>query len=82
MARKGQIDLSLQIALGSSTQIALLVAPLLVFVGLFLGQPMNLVFTPFEVAILFLATLVDARSLPWTGSRIGSRACSSLQCTP
>jgi Ca2+:H+ antiporter len=57
VARKGQIELSLQIALGSSTQIALLVAPLLVFVGLFLGQPMNLVFTPFEVAILFLATL-------------------------
>ena len=37
VARKGQIDLSLQIALGSSTQIALLVAPLLVFIGLFLG---------------------------------------------
>lgn len=60
VARKGQIDLSLQIALGSSTQIALLVAPLLVFVGLFLGQPMNLVFSPFEVAILFLATLVTS----------------------
>ena len=60
VARKGQIDLSLQIALGSSTQIALLVAPLLVFVALFLGQPMNLVFSPFEVAILFLATLVTS----------------------
>jgi Ca2+:H+ antiporter len=60
VARKGQIELSLQIALGSSTQIALLVAPLLVFVGLFLGQPMNLVFTPFEVAILFLATLASS----------------------
>ena len=34
VARKGQIDLALQIALGSSTQVALLVAPLLVFVGL------------------------------------------------
>ncbi len=60
VARKGQIDLSLQIALGSSTQIALLVAPLLVFIGLFLGHPMNLVFSPFEVAILFLATLVTS----------------------
>ena len=49
VARKGQIDLSLQIALGSSTQIALLVAPLLVFISLFLGHPMNLVFQPFEV---------------------------------
>ena len=46
VARKGQIDLSLQIALGSSTQIALLVAPLLVFISLFLGHPMNLVFQP------------------------------------
>ena len=33
LSRKGQIDLGLQIALGSSTQIALLVAPLLVFAG-------------------------------------------------
>ena len=60
VARKGQIDLSLQIALGSSTQIALLVAPLLVFISLFFGHPMNLVFQPFEVAILFLATLVTS----------------------
>ncbi len=56
VARKGQMDLSLQIALGSSTQIALLVAPLLVFAGVLLGQPMNLVFSPFEVAVLALAT--------------------------
>lgn len=60
VARKGQIDLSLQIALGSSTQIALLVAPLLVFISLWVGHPMNLVFQPFEVAILFLATLVTS----------------------
>ena len=53
VARKGQMDLSLQIALGSSTQVALLVAPLLVFIGLVFGQPMNLVFQPFEVAILW-----------------------------
>ena len=37
LARKGQIDLGLQIALGSSTQIALLVAPLLVFAGVAAG---------------------------------------------
>ena len=59
VARKGQMDLALQIALGSSTQIALLVAPLLVFVGVLLGQNMNLVFQPFEIGILFLATLVS-----------------------
>ncbi|MGN6391499.1 MAG: calcium/proton exchanger [Gemmatimonadales bacterium] len=60
LARKGQIDLSLQIALGSSTQIALLVAPILVFVGLATGGGMNLVFSQFEVAALGLATLVTA----------------------
>ncbi|HSM17947.1 MAG TPA: calcium/proton exchanger [Gemmatimonadales bacterium] len=60
VARKGQVDLALQIALGSSTQIALLVAPVLVFVGLFFGQSMNLVFTPFEVIALGLSTVVVA----------------------
>jgi Ca2+:H+ antiporter len=60
LSRKGQIDLGLQIALGSSTQIALLVAPLLVFAGMLLGQDMNLVFTPFEVAALGMATVVTA----------------------
>src|SRR5438552_11921612 len=55
LSRKGQIDLGLQIALGSSTQVALLVAPVLVFAGMLLGQEMNLVFQPFEVAALGLA---------------------------
>jgi Ca2+:H+ antiporter len=60
VARKGQVDLALQIALGSSTQIALLVGPLLVFAGLVLGQDMNLVFQPFEVLAIGLATGVAA----------------------
>jgi Ca2+:H+ antiporter len=60
MAAKGKVDLSLQIALGSSTQVALLVAPILVFAGLLLNRNMSLVFTPFEVAALGLATLVTA----------------------
>jgi Ca2+:H+ antiporter len=60
VARKGQMDLALQIALGSSTQIALLVAPLLVFVGLILGQPMNFAFRTFEVLALAMATAVNA----------------------
>ena len=59
-ARKGQMDLSLQIALGSSTQVALLVAPVLVFVGVALGVPMDLVFSPFEVLVLALATVTAA----------------------
>jgi Ca2+:H+ antiporter len=60
VARKGKMDLALQIALGSSTQIALLVAPLLVFCGVLMGQNMDLVFTPFEVMALGLATIVTA----------------------
>jgi Ca2+:H+ antiporter len=60
VAGKGKMDLALQIALGSSTQIALLVAPLLVFCGVLLGQDMNLVFTPFEVMALGLATIITA----------------------
>jgi Ca2+:H+ antiporter len=60
LSRKGQIDLGLQIALGSSTQVALLVAPVLVFAGVLMGRNMNLVFTPFEVLALGMATVVTA----------------------
>lgn len=60
MARRGKMDLSLQIAYGSSTQIALLVAPVLVFAGIFMGQDMNLVFTPFEVMAVGLAVVITA----------------------
>jgi Ca2+:H+ antiporter len=57
-ARKGDTDLALTIALGSSTQIALFVAPLLVLVGVLLGRPMLLVFTSFEIVALGLAALI------------------------
>jgi Ca2+:H+ antiporter len=60
LSRKGQIELGLQIALGSSTQVALLVAPLLVFAGVALGQNMDLVFRPFEVLALMMAVIVTA----------------------
>jgi Ca2+:H+ antiporter len=60
MARKGKTDLALQIALGSSTQVALLVAPILVLAGVLMGQPMNLVFSTFEVVTLAVSTIVVA----------------------
>ena len=60
VARKGQMDLALQIALGSSTQVALLVAPVLVLVGLLVGQQMDLVFTTFEIAAVGLTVVVTA----------------------
>src|SRR5215211_229447 len=55
MARKDRMDIAVSIAVGSSVQVALLVAPLLVFLGLVFNQPMTLAFRPFEVASVALA---------------------------
>jgi Ca2+:H+ antiporter len=54
MAAKNKMDLSFSIAVGSSTQVALFVAPLLVFVSLILGNPMDLAFNAFEVVAVAL----------------------------
>lgn len=60
-ARKNRLDLSVGIALGSSTQIALFVAPVLLVASYFIGpQPMTLEFWPGAVAMMFLATLTVA----------------------
>jgi Ca2+:H+ antiporter len=53
-ARQGQLDLSLGITVGGSAQIALLVAPLLVFFGAAIGQDMNLAFSQFELVAIIL----------------------------
>src|SRR5262249_26344025 len=55
MAVKNKMDLSLGIAIGSSLQIALFVAPLLVFVSYLFGQPMDLEFTIPEVVAVIIA---------------------------
>jgi Ca2+:H+ antiporter len=55
VALKNKMDLSLNIAIGSSIQVALLVAPLLVFISYLFGNPMDLVFTTFEIAAIALA---------------------------
>ena len=49
MALKNKMDLSVGIAIGSSLQIALFVAPILVFLSYLLGYPMDLEFTRPEV---------------------------------
>jgi Ca2+:H+ antiporter len=60
MAIKNRMELSIGIAIGSSLQIALFVAPLLVAVSHFTGpRPMDLVFTPAEVLAIFLAVLIS-----------------------
>ena len=58
MAAKNKMDLSTEIAISSSLQIALFVAPLLVFVSLLLGHPLQLIFNQFELLAL-LAAVVD-----------------------
>jgi Ca2+:H+ antiporter len=52
------VDVTLEIAIGSSTQIALFVAPALVFISLFVGHPMDFVFSTFEVAAVALSTVL------------------------
>jgi len=64
VARKNQMDLAFNIAVGSSIQVALFVAPILVFASHALGRPMDLLFTTFEVlavaASVFILNLVSA----------------------
>jgi Ca2+:H+ antiporter len=60
VALKNKMDLSLSIALGSSLQIALFVAPVLVFVSLLLGNPLTLEFNGFEVLALTAAAIIAA----------------------
>jgi Ca2+:H+ antiporter len=58
VAMKNKMDLAYGIAVGSSLQIALLVAPLLVFASYFFGAPLDLIFTPFEVAAVTISVLI------------------------
>ncbi len=58
IAYKNQMDFSMAISLGSSIQVALLVTPILVFLGPLLGHPLRLVFTPLELGALAAAVLV------------------------
>jgi Ca2+:H+ antiporter len=60
VALKNQMELCLSISVGSSLQIALFVAPLLVFVSLLMGNPLTLVFNQFELIALMAAVLIAA----------------------
>jgi len=55
MALKNQMDLAVNIAIGSSIQVALFVAPVLVFASYAFGRPMDLVFSTFEVVAVTIA---------------------------
>src|SRR5262245_47237685 len=58
VALKNKMDLAIGIAVGSSLQIALLVAPILVFASYASEAPLDLIFTPFEVAAVTISVLI------------------------
>jgi Ca2+:H+ antiporter len=58
VAMKNKMDLSVSVAVGSSLQIALFVAPVLVLVGWAIGQPMDLDFNPFELVAVVVSVLI------------------------
>jgi Ca2+:H+ antiporter len=58
VAMKNKMDLAVSVAVGSSLQIALFVAPVLVLVGWILGKPMDLDFNPFELVAVMVAVAI------------------------
>ena len=60
VAMKGKMDLALGIAMGSSMQIALFVAPVLVITGHLIGKPLGLEFTVLEVVAVMLSVAAVA----------------------
>jgi Ca2+:H+ antiporter len=60
LAYKNKMDFSLITSIGSATQIALFAAPVLVFFGLIVGNPLTLVFTPLEVVAVAVGVMIAA----------------------
>ena len=61
VAHKNQMDLSINIAIGSSAQVALFVTPVLVLAGFLIGpSPLPLVFNGYEIGALILSALIAA----------------------
>ncbi|MDJ1168753.1 calcium/proton exchanger [Roseofilum sp. BLCC_M154] len=58
VAMKNKMELSVSVAMGSSLQIALFVAPVLVLAGVIFDQPMDLDFNPFELVAVMVAVLL------------------------
>ncbi|MBE9099034.1 calcium/proton exchanger [Vacuolonema iberomarrocanum] len=58
VAVKNKMDLSVSVAMGATMQVALFVAPVLVLAGLYLGQPMDLNFNPFELVAVLVAVFI------------------------
>jgi Ca2+:H+ antiporter len=60
-SQSDNMELALAATLGAAQQVALVVAPVLIFMSYAIGPPMNLLFTPFEVVALTLAVLVVSK---------------------
>jgi len=58
VAMKNKMDLAVGIAMGSTLQIALVVAPMLVLVGFFINRPLDLFFNLFELAAIAVTMLI------------------------
>ena len=80
-ANRNKMDLSVNISIGSSAQIALFAAPVLVLLSFVIGDfPMALVFNGFELAAVLLAVMI-AIHVAHDGESNGSRACSCSRST-
>lgn len=66
VAMKDKMDLALGVAVGSSCQMSMLVAPFAVLAGYALGQPMSLDFHSFQLSVLFMA-IISVASVIWSG---------------
>ncbi len=76
LAAKDKMDVSIEIAIGSSTQLALFVAPMLVFASLLVGHPMDFIFTGLEIAAVAFSSAIlafialDGRSNWFEGAQL------------
>jgi Ca2+:H+ antiporter len=59
LAAKDKMEFAMAVTFGSSLQVALFVAPVLVLLGVVVGQPMDLVFTPLEIAAVAAAVAIS-----------------------
>jgi Ca2+:H+ antiporter len=86
VSMKDKMDLAINVAIGSSLQIALLVTPFLVILGWIIDQPLTLHFETFETVVFFLSVLVvnyliqDGESNYLEGAMLLGTYVSSLIC--
>jgi Ca2+:H+ antiporter len=64
---KNKIGAAVEIAVGSSLQIALFVAPMLIFVSLLFGNTMDIVFSPLELTAIAVSVFI-AKSISKDGT--------------